>query len=229
MGLNRLEIKYSNFMAKVRSILKLSGTIGEVTFVDSAAYGPHSRAKRGSITPITLAEGMKISSSNLNEANLRAKIIFDAVNEFAPGFKDGKFWSRLISIFRKQKKEGKMYNYTDFGVIEMRHDYSTSRQGNFALGKKGEALVLNYSLKVDTGYHLSMLRIATNEDLLIPYPKEIMETIVQPGQQSGIVQFDFSELPKGTPILYALKCERLKNGKLAGLLSGKSVRLFGGY
>ncbi len=216
-------------MAKVRSIMKLSGTIGGITFVDSVAYGAHSRAKRGSITPITLAEGMKVSSSNQNEANLRAKLIFDAVNEFAPGFKDGKFWSRLISIFRKQKKAGNSYNYADFGEMEMRYDYSTSKQGAFMLSPKASAIVLGYNLKADTGYCLSMLRIATDETLLIPYPNEIMEIATQEGEKSGIIQFDFTSLPKGTPILYALKCEQLLNGERVSVLRGKSVRFFGGY
>ncbi|MES2651096.1 MAG: hypothetical protein V4663_05120 [Bacteroidota bacterium] len=214
-------------MAKVRSIMKLSGTIEGITFVDSTAYGAHSRAKRGTYTAVTLAEGMKISSSNQNEANLRAKIIFDAVNEFAPGFKEGTFWSRLISIFRKQKKAGKGYNYSDFGEMEMRYDYSTSKQGDFRLDSSGSSIVLSYNLKVDTGYRLSILRIATDETLLIPYPNEILEAVVQTGEKNGTAQFDFTSLPKETPILYALQCEQLLNGKLTGALKGKSVRFFG--
>lgn len=221
--------KGNDFMAKVRSIMKLSGTVGEMTFVDSTAYGQHSRAKRGSKTPITLAEGMKVSSSNQNEANLRAKIVFDAVNKFAPGFKEGTFWSRLVSIFRKQKKAGNPYNYANFGEMEMRYDYSTSQLGNFTLSREDSVIVLNYKLKADTGYRLSMLRISTDETLLISYPDEVMETQVEVGEQVGIIDFDFTPLPKGTPVLYALQCEQLKDGKLAGVLKGKSVRFFGGY
>ncbi len=209
--------------------MKLSGTIGGMTFVDSTAYGPHTRARRGSITPITLADGMKISSTNQTEANLRAKIIFDAVNEFAPSFKDGKFWSRLVSGFRKQKKAGNSYNYADLREMEMRYDYSTSSQGNFTLITKGNSIVLSYNLNADTGYRLSILRIAADETLLIPYPNEVLEAVVEVGEKSGIVQFDYTLLPKGTPILYVLKCEQLLNGELTGVLKGKSVRLFGGY
>lgn len=213
-------------MAKVRSIMKLSGTIGEMTFVDSTAYGPHSRAKRGSKTPIALAEGMTLSSSHQNEANLRAKIIFDAVNEFAPGFKDGRFWSRLISIFRQQKKAGKNYSYHDFREMEMRYEYSTSKQGWFELAKRGEGIVLNYSLKTHTGYRLSVLRIATEETLLNPYANEVLEVFINVGEPEGIVEFNFTPLPKDAQVLYALQCERLKDGKLAGSLRGKSVRFF---
>lgn len=212
-------------MAKVRSIMKLSGTMDEMTFVDSVAYGAHSRAKRGSKTPISLADGMKVSSANQNEANVRAKIIFDAINEFAPGFKDGKFWSRLISIFRKQKKAQKAYSYTDFRDMEMRYDYSTSKQGLFSVDRAGFSIYLKYDLKADTGYQFSMLRIATDPTLLVPFPKEILETIVQVGESNGIVEFDFTPLPEGSAFLYVLQCEQLYNGQLVRGLKGRSVRL----
>lgn len=61
-------------MAKVRSILKLSGTLSKLTFVDSKAYGPHVRAERGSNTEISLAEGMKKSSVVQTQVNLMAKL-----------------------------------------------------------------------------------------------------------------------------------------------------------
>jgi hypothetical protein len=63
-------------MAKARSIIKLSGTIGDITFVDSMAYGFHGRKKR---TVWEKSEGMISSSTSQTQANLMAKIIFDAV------------------------------------------------------------------------------------------------------------------------------------------------------
>lgn len=193
--------------------------------VNSKLYGVHTRAERGTYTPITLAEGMKASSSDQTQANLMAKVIFDAVNEFAPDFKDGKFWSRLVSIFRQQKKLGRDYNY-DFSGFEVREDYSLAKQGKFLLRGLGGQVTLSYNLHADTGYQLSMLRIAANGTLLMPYPSEIMEYRVKIGESKGIVQFDFTSLPEGTPVLYVLQCEQLKKGELCGLLKGKGVRFF---
>jgi hypothetical protein len=215
-------------MAKARSIVKISGNVDGITFVDSKAYGLHTRAIRGSKTPITLADGMKVSSTNQNEANLRAKIIFDAVNEFAPGFKNGPFWSRLVSFFRRQKKEGKSYSYADFHDLEMRWDYPTSKHGKFSLSAEGSSARLKYYLKADTGYSLSLLRIAADQMLLNPYPTETSKIEVNAGELNGATQFDFTPLPEQTPMLYVLLCEQLKEGKPTGLLRAKGMKFFKG-
>ncbi len=212
-------------MGKKQSNKKLNGMEPSVTLVKSKAYGEHTRAMRGTYTDITLAEGMKASSSDQTQANLMAKVIFDAVNEFAQGFKDGKFWSRLVSVFRQQKKLGMEYNY-DFAGFEVRLDYPLNSHGRFSLSGSGCRVTVNYHFYKNKAYHLSMLRIAAKGSLLTPYPHEIMEFEVQAGETKGLVQFDFSFLPEGTPVLYALKCEQLEKGELSGLLKGKGVRFF---
>jgi hypothetical protein len=217
--------KYTFFMAKARSIIKLSGTIGDVTFVDSSAYGFHGRKKRSIWEK---SEGMISSSTSQTQANLMAKIIFDAVNEFAPGFKNGKFWSRLVSVFRQQKKADEVYNYAGFNGIEMRLDYPSSKQGRFTLHHKNEttfppAVDLNYYLNNIAGYKLSLLRIATDETLLIPISMEKLEAEIKEGEKTGVLQFQFTALPEGAQLLYVLQCEWLKNGIPTGLIAGKSV------
>jgi len=211
-------------MAKARSIIKLSGTIGDTTFVDSNAYGFHGRKKR---TVWEKSEGMISSSTNQTQANLMAKIIFDAVNEFAPGFKNGKFWSRLVSLLRQQKKANQVYNYDGFNGMEMRLDYPSSKKGRFTLHHKNEeakcALDLTYYLNKTAGYKLSLLRIATDETLLIPYAIETLEGETKEGEKIGTLHFQFTALPENVQVLYVLHCEQLKNGKPTGLISGKSV------
>ena len=212
-------------MGKKQSIAKLNGMESRVTLVKSKAYGEHTRAARGTYTDITLAQGMKESSSDQTQANLMAKVIFDSVNEFAPGFKDGKFWSRLVSVFRQQKKLGQEYSY-DFVGFEVRMDYPLNSHGRFSLSGLGCRVTVSYDFHKDMGYHLSMLRIAANGSLLTPHPNEIMGCEVKVGVKKGLVQFDFSFLPEGTPVLYALQCEQLKKGELSGLIKGKGVRFF---
>lgn len=211
-------------MAKVRSIIKLSGTIGDITFVDSNAYGFHGRKKR---TIWEKSEGMISSSTNQTQANLMAKIIFDAVNELAPGFKNGKFWSRLLSVFRQQKKASLVYNYAGFNGMEMRLDYPTSKKGRFMLHHKNEegkrSLELNYYLNNTAGHRLSILRIAADETLLTPFSIEKLEAEIKEGEKTGNLHFHFTVLPEGAQLLYVLQCEQLKNGKSTGLINGKSV------
>lgn len=160
-------------MAKIRSIVEISGTLSDITFVDSRAYGAHARAKRGTYTPITLAEGMQKSAKVQTQVNQLAKIIFDAVNAFVPGFKDGKFWSRLLSVFRQQQKAGRKYSYSDFDLMEMRLDYPTSRQGYFRLlSTQNNGVQLHYQLVNKTDYAIRLLRIASDATLLHPFRRK---------------------------------------------------------
>jgi hypothetical protein len=225
-------IKDTHIMAKVRSIIELSGTIAGITFVNSGAYGPHSRAKRGTYTPITLADGMKTGAAHQSRANVMAKIIFDAVNEFAPNFKDGKFWSRLIAVFRKQQKKGHECGYADFNQMEVRPDYPISKHVRFSIattidGTK-QLVSLTYVLEREIAYQFSMLRIATDETLLLPYPKAQMDAIGTGTARNGTILFEFSQLPENAKLLYVLKCEQLAKGKPVDLFKGKSVVLLSG-
>ncbi len=213
-------------MAKVRSIIEISGTLSETTFVNSKAYGTHARAKRGTYKPITLSEGMKKSAAVQTQVNQIAKIIFDAVNGFVPGFKDGKFWSRMLSVLRKQKKAGKNYSYSDFNLMEMRYDYSTSRQGSFRLVPEKNGMQLHYELAKDTAYCLKLLRIATDATLLNPYPTEMLEVIVDYTKCIISIPFVFSALPSDANRLYVLHCEQMLDGLPTGMLKSRGVRFF---
>jgi hypothetical protein len=215
-------------MAKARKKFKLSRTINGITYVNSTAYQPHVRAKRGTYTPISLTDGMKKSAAEQTQANLMAKIVFDAVNKFAPNFKDGKFWSRLVSVFRFLVKEKNSNGYKLLEGMEVRPDYPMSKQGGFMLKSKLDMVELSYSLKIVTDYLLSILRIATDQVMLIPYPDEVIAMEIREDEWEGKVQLNFAPLPDGARILYVIKCEQLVNGKLEGLLSQKSVTFLKG-
>lgn len=213
-------------MAKVRSIIEISGTLSEITYVNSRAYGTYARAKRGTYKPITLSEGMIKSAAVQTQVNQIAKIVFDAINAFVPGFKDGKFWSRLLSVFRKQQKGGKAYSYSDFNLMEMRVDYATSRQGSFRLATKQDAVQLHYYLAKESDYCLKLLRIATDATLLNLYPTEVLEVILTYSKGMQFVSFVFNALPVDANILYVLHCEEMEDGLPIGLLKSKGVRFF---
>lgn len=212
-------------MAKIRSIVEISGTLSDITFVDSRAYGAHARAKRGTYTPITLAEGMKKSAKVQTLVNQLAKIVFDEVNAFVPGFKNGKFWSRLLSVFRQQQKDGKSYSYSDFDLMEMRLDYPTSRQGSFRLVRDQENnLQLHYQFTKETGYVIRLLRIATDATLLNMYATEVFTITVERNLNKGIIPIVFTVLPEEANVLFVLHCEQVLNGQPAGLLKTQSVK-----
>lgn len=212
-------------MAKTRSIIKFSGTLSGLTFVDSKTYGAHARAKRGTYKPVSLNQGMKESGAAQKQVNLIAKVIFDAVKGFAPGFKDGKLWTRLLSVFRQQHKAGKSYSYHDLNTMEARNEYPSAKHGSFRITKdQNQGLLLHYQLQKQDAYRLSLLRIATDESLLLLYPSETLTIDLKNETRTGQFHIDFSVLPANAQTLYVLHCEQLANGVPTGLLKSKGVR-----
>jgi len=92
-------------MAKATSQITrgLQGTLGELTFVHTRRYGKYARVKRGTIKPAVLNKKMKESSKRMAVANPVAKLFFDSIKH---DHRDGSLWTRVLSIYRKQIKEG---------------------------------------------------------------------------------------------------------------------------
>ncbi|MCS3797894.1 hypothetical protein [Niastella sp. OAS944] len=100
-------------MAKSNNIVthELSGTIDNLTFVNSKAYGPHVRRKRGTDKEAVLNETMKESSNKLIHVNQIASLIFKSISS---EHKDGKLWRRLLSKLRLQLRD---YNFNDVSCL----------------------------------------------------------------------------------------------------------------
>lgn len=91
-------------MAKVNNLVTqgLKGTLDNMTFVNSKAYGDHVRRKRGTVKPAVLNEAMVQSKDRLLQVNETARLIFNSIrNEH----KDGSLWTRILSALRRQLKE----------------------------------------------------------------------------------------------------------------------------
>jgi hypothetical protein len=109
-------------MAKARSpIVHLSGTVGNIVIVNSAKYGEHPRAKRGTHKPALLNNTMQQSSEQLINCNKPAKVIFDAVRF---EHKDGDLWTDILTIFRAEAKTGKPFNPKSLMWLECSKKYS---------------------------------------------------------------------------------------------------------
>lgn len=99
-------------MAKSDNIVTtgLSGTLDNLTWVHSKAYGDHVRRKRGTVKKAVLNKTMVESKNRLLHVNQIASLIFKGINEH----KDGKLWPRLLSKLRLQIRE---YNYNDVSCL----------------------------------------------------------------------------------------------------------------
>jgi hypothetical protein len=91
-------------MAKAKSVFNQNDPGQGFTQVNSKAYGRHRRAVRGTYTPVVLNAAFKRSGTELETANSLAKIFKDAIDPYQGNFKDGRLWTRLVSVFKKQAK-----------------------------------------------------------------------------------------------------------------------------
>lgn len=100
-------------MAKSNNIVthELSGTLANLTFVNSKAYGSHVRRKRGTVKEAVLNETMVESSNRLIHVNKIASLIFKSISK---EHKDGKLWPRLLSKLRLQLRD---YNFNDVSCL----------------------------------------------------------------------------------------------------------------
>jgi hypothetical protein len=135
-------------MAKLRpSVIKLQGSILDVTVVRSRRYKPHVRARRGTYTPVTLNQQMEQSKERLLSCNKPAKLIFDAVcNEH----KDGGLWTDLLSLFRKQLKADKVFSFKGLLGLECSRQYSLDK----VLRNQFSVEVVAKRKKMQVGVHL---------------------------------------------------------------------------
>jgi hypothetical protein len=89
----------------------LSGTLDNLTFVNSKAYGPHLRRKRGTKKKAVLNKAMVESKKRLLQVNQIASLIFKSISN---EHKDGKLWPRLLSKLRLQLRD---YNFNDVSCL----------------------------------------------------------------------------------------------------------------
>jgi len=114
-------------MAKSNSILKIQGTLQGNTFVKSKAYGDHVRAARGTHKPAVVNEALQESSRKIQEANVPAKMLKDALDPYRQHFKGGSLWQRLVSVFRAQLRTTGTIDFTALADIEIHEHYPVSR------------------------------------------------------------------------------------------------------
>ncbi|WP_315816517.1 hypothetical protein [Paraflavitalea speifideaquila] len=164
-------------MAKLRpSVIKLQGSILDVTVVRSKRYKPHVRARRGTYTPVTLNQQMEQSSAQLLSSNKPAKLIFDAIcNEH----KDGGLWTDLLSLFRKQLKEDKGFSLKGLLGLECSRQYSLDK----VLRNQFSVAVVAKRKKMQVAIHLDQQPKWDRKNFLDGY--QLSVTVLFPDFENG--------------------------------------------
>lgn len=224
-------------MAKAKSMLRFSGTLGEVTHVKSAVYGDHVRSPRGTHTPVTINEVLKESGEDLTQANVPAKIIKDALEPFRKNFKDGKLWTRLVSHFKKEIKTHQAIDFRRLEGFEFHESHPLDRLTTVKAAVFPD--VAQSVARIDLEYYHPLFRSAPGIDgyritLIGVYPSLDAKTAITtstllPPMPSENTQYQTSvvlSMPAGAEtILLCVKLEGCMRSELSGNLRAKGMKI----
>jgi len=115
-------------MAKTKNaLIKLSGTLYDVTFVDSKAYGKHARSPRGTHKKAEINAVLLENSRKTDVINNTAQVIHDHFKDIGHGFKEGRLWQALLSCFFTAPTTSLADLYTSIQGLELNRKYPLNR------------------------------------------------------------------------------------------------------
>jgi hypothetical protein len=89
-------------MAKqLQSIVRLSGRLGDVVYVNSDSYGDHVRLPRGSKKPATINPSLQRQAERTSLLNGQAKQVYLLLKPVGERFMEGMFWQAILKRFRQ--------------------------------------------------------------------------------------------------------------------------------
>lgn len=115
-------------MAKQKySLIKLQGTIGGLTFVDSKTYAPHTRMPRGSYKEAKVNDTLRSNSDHAKPVTSAGSPILRELKNIERGFAGSDLWSRIIGRMFKAKSAGLPELLESIKGIELNERYSFAR------------------------------------------------------------------------------------------------------
>lgn len=90
-------------MARQKGIIKIKGTIGGITFVDSIAYDPHPRAARGTYKEAKINDVFQGNANNSKKVGALGSPILQQLKAIDKGFVAGNLWPRMTGRMFKAK------------------------------------------------------------------------------------------------------------------------------
>ncbi|WP_276480273.1 hypothetical protein [Paraflavitalea pollutisoli] len=160
-------------MARNRSpLVKLQGTIGDMTFVKSNRYGEHVRAKRYSKTPFVMTDALQVSKDRLQDCNRYVQQLFRGMRSEVH---HGAMWERLLSIYFAYLKAGNPFGLVCFQGFEcnLQHPLSEVLPFGYHFSATRDQNKVQVQVQLDgapavkdamprTGYQLRVLALSHN-------------------------------------------------------------------
>lgn len=202
-------------MAKLSSLLGISGTIGGYTTVNSKAYNTHIRAARGSKSKVEVNDTLKVHNLLLMSANVPARLVKTSIDLYRADFPSGQLWQYLVGMFKKQLKMEISLSIHQLINKDINPDYPLSR-----LTRRGFKLMVTpgpgtirvdiqnlspeFRRKTIDGYQIEVAAIFIDFDRLETTSDRSVSQVL-PLSHPGILTFDFKAGKPGDQYLICLK------------------------
>lgn len=227
-------------MAKQKSFIKIEGTFGGMTVVNSKSYGEHLRNPRGTFKKAKINEALQESAKAIIVSNVRAKVIKDVLDPFRANFYDGKMWSRLVSHFKTGKLKKEVPDFLSLVDFEIHCENPLDRISNIKIELlpdcDGGTIKLNLHINIYKKFRsrhidgclLSVIGIYPDVDNEGAEATEVKLPLLPIGVDLH-EQLPLS-VPKGArTVLICVKAEGCENGKPSSVLKTKGMKIIGGF
>jgi hypothetical protein len=114
-------------MARQKGIIKLKGTIAGLTFVDSKAYGAHTRAARGSNKEVMVNEVLQANADNARRVTSAASPVLKQLKAIEGGFSGGDLWPRMTGRMFRTKSMRMEVLLESIKGVELNERYAFTR------------------------------------------------------------------------------------------------------
>ena len=218
---------------KVKSAKKLRPA-KEIT-VKSRAYGEHTRAARGSKTPVELNDAFKLYKTKTILVNTIAKRVHDLLKVCGAGFKEAMLWQVMLSRMRKAASDEVMDLLIALKGMELNSKYPLQRFINTPVsgiqsGKKKITVSISNLMPPDirsddTQYYFEMFLLVlgkeVKQDRIISKRTEWMDK----EKSAGEIIFHSDVPNKAKYCALCLHFATGKNEKETGTMASRAMRI----
>jgi len=211
----------------------------EVVYVNSHTYGKHTRAARGSKTPVTVNDVLASHAKKTGAINAAAKAVYDVLKLYSGNFREGQLWQHILSRMRKAKSMDPEDLFLSLDEMEINSRYALKRFGNepmFTIENKKKQLQIEmkpfmppHLNKNDDSYQYELIILLFNSKGACVH-HEAEQTKWFKGKEKPDMQvFNFQKPANAKHYLLCLHLQGGKNGIATGTFGSRGMAVMTDY
>lgn len=223
-------------MAKKKAAIKKKLIPPREVRVKSRAYGEHTRAARGSKTPVGLNEVFAKYNAKTVAVNATAKRIHDLIKHCGKSFKEAGLWQVMLSRMRKATAEDVMGMLMALKGMDLNSKYPMGRFAHPFLSsaewnEKGCTVLLHggqpHIKSRDTEYRYEVFLLTLGKEAEGDAVVSDVSRWMEEGKDEDVIKFEFATTAS---VNYYVVCVHLmtgKDGRETGTLASRAMKVLG--